>query len=218
MKKLILILALAAAANAQQMQKLFPLKYADPNEIKNLLNVFPANVSTNREMRVIAVTATKETLASIEEALKTLDVAPTPHKNVEVTGYVVLASLKTEAATEPADIAGVIKQMRTLFPYKTYRLVETIVVRGRDGQQAQTGGFLSEDSGGKRYEFATWVMSTEGKLIRLDKVTLKVFLSQVMELRTDVDLHEGQKVVVGKSNMTGGDGALILVLSAKVVD
>jgi hypothetical protein len=37
-------------------------------------------------------------------------------------------------------------------------------------------------------------------------------------IHTDVDLPEGQKVVVGKSSYSGADDALILVLSVKFVE
>jgi hypothetical protein len=38
-------------------------------------------------------------------------------------------------------------------------------------------------------------------------------------ISTDVDVPEGKKVVVGKTSaVEGSDGALILVISAKVVD
>jgi hypothetical protein len=35
---------------------------------------------------------------------------------------------------------------------------------------------------------------------------------------TDLNLREGQKVVVGKSHIGAGNSALILVLSARVVE
>lgn len=35
---------------------------------------------------------------------------------------------------------------------------------------------------------------------------------------TDVDLREGQKVVVGKANLDNTDLALFIVLSARLVD
>jgi len=37
-------------------------------------------------------------------------------------------------------------------------------------------------------------------------------------INTDVDIREGQKVVVGKANMDGSDRASIVVLTAKVVE
>ena len=37
-------------------------------------------------------------------------------------------------------------------------------------------------------------------------------------ITTDIDVREGQKVVVGKANIDNSDNALILILTAKVVD
>jgi hypothetical protein len=37
-------------------------------------------------------------------------------------------------------------------------------------------------------------------------------------IHTDIDLNEGQKVVVGKTSFASPNNALILVLAAKVVD
>ena len=36
-------------------------------------------------------------------------------------------------------------------------------------------------------------------------------------LNTDIDVAEGQKVVVGKSSVNGSDEAMILIVTAKVV-
>jgi hypothetical protein len=41
---------------------------------------------------------------------------------------------------------------------------------------------------------------------------------QYQYINTDVDVREGQKVVVGKANMDGSDRASIIVLTAKVVE
>jgi hypothetical protein len=38
-----------------------------------------------------------------------------------------------------------------------------------------------------------------------------------MGIKTSIDVPEGQKIVVGKSSVPGGDDALILVLSVKIV-
>ena len=67
----------------------------------------------------------------------------------------------------------------------------------------------------------------KGRAIRIDnlKVGLKVPVMSGGNIQyidtgiaTDVDIHEGQKVVVGKANMDGSDRASIIVLMAKVVD
>jgi hypothetical protein len=38
------------------------------------------------------------------------------------------------------------------------------------------------------------------------------------QISTSVDVGEGQKVVVGKANMDSADNALILVLTAQVIE
>ncbi len=44
------------------------------------------------------------------------------------------------------------------------------------------------------------------------------FQSHGADVNTDIDMREGQKVVVGNSNVDGGDSALFVVLSAKILD
>ena len=39
-----------------------------------------------------------------------------------------------------------------------------------------------------------------------------------VSLETDIDVKEGQKVVVGKANLGNAGGSLILVVTAKVMD
>ncbi len=44
------------------------------------------------------------------------------------------------------------------------------------------------------------------------------FQYQEVGINTDLDVREGQKVVVGKTNMDSSDRALIVVVTAKVVE
>ena len=50
---------------------------------------------------------------------------------------------------------------------------------------------------------------------------MEISASQVQNydigIQTDVDLREGQKVVVGKSNIESTDSALFVILTAKLV-
>jgi hypothetical protein len=223
MKTALIIFALCSlGASAQQVQKVFQLKYADANQVKQLLSAFPAAISLNGNLHMIAVNGNKEAVDTIEEALKKIDVPEAPRPDIEVSGYIVLASLQPAVSSEPAELAGVIKQLRALFPYKSYRVAETLYVRGRDGQHSGSGGFIAEEPNAQRqYEFKYRASIGGDKLIRLDDVYLQIHSPNnlpMVRLSTDIDIHEGQKVVVGKSNINGADTALILVLSAKVVD
>jgi hypothetical protein len=52
-------------------------------------------------------------------------------------------------------------------------------------------------------------------LIRISK--LGIYINDV-KIETDVDMTENQKVVVGKANIDGSANALIVILTAKVVE
>ena len=96
MKNLLLVVVLMAlplAAQDQkkeepkepQVQRLFVLKYADPNQISNLIRVFTSNVTPNAAMHALAVSASPEAMAAIEDAIKRLDVPAAAPQDVEFT-------------------------------------------------------------------------------------------------------------------------------------
>jgi hypothetical protein len=71
--------------------------------------------------------------------------------------------------------------------------------------------------------------STPADLMQLTAFSLAVFINhgtdregkdkiQNVRLNTNIDMKEGQKVVVGKANIDGSENALIVILTAKVVD
>jgi hypothetical protein len=218
---LFLSIVTALACPAQDMERVFELKYSDPRDITMLLSVYPVKVGPITSLPVISVHGSKESIATIAEMLKTIDVPRALRKDVEITGYVLLASPAQPQGVEPAELAGPIKQLRALFPYKSYNVAETILLRARDGQGASSGGMLGLDQNTHwRYEFnCRPAISTSEKIIRLENLSLLIHSpSGVIQLRTDVDIRDGQKVVVGKSNLTGGDTAMILVLTAKAAE
>jgi hypothetical protein len=59
------------------------------------------------------------------------------------------------------------------------------------------------------------VEETPANLIRISK--LGIIVNDV-KIETDVDMTENQKVVVGKANIDGSANALIVILTAKVVE
>jgi len=52
-----------------------------------------------------------------------------------------------------------------------------------------------------------------------DPVIQKMMLNRWgASIQTQIDVREGQRVVVGKANVNASDGAMVLVVTAKVVD
>ncbi len=225
----------APAANTESQHwpvKLFQVKYADVGRLANVFRAFGATVQPDSELRVISVRAPKEVLAAIEESLQRLDVPQAPAKNVQLEAYLLTASGQGSSVNIPGDLEPVIRQLKTVFNYQGFRLLGTLSLRGRDGRGGSVSGLLpsvSSDSAQlTSYVFRTQSVgiTTEGKepTIRINDLFLdlqfmvKANGMQHSNIMTSVDVHEGQKVVVGKANIDNADSALILVLTAKVID
>jgi hypothetical protein len=255
MKRLLLILALLAgplaaqdqkkeeASKEPQVQRLFVLKYADPVRVASLIGVFAGKAVPNAEMHAVAVSATKEAMTAIEEAIKRLDVpAPAP-QNVELTLWMVIGSADANGSTPvPKDLENVIAQLRNTFAYKSYRLQDVQTLRTRAGQQASSMGIAGAvDVGGVSQPITTQVeigsatVAPDGA-IRIDRLRVSSripmaqgapptanyqglvntqFTYNSVGISADVDVKDGQKVVVGKNGMTPNE-AMFVVLSARV--
>src|SRR5580658_889003 len=128
------------APKKPQIQRLFILKYADPNQLMDLLRVFDAQVRQNADMHALAIEATPEAMRAIEDAIQKLDVPSALPKNIELTIYLLVA---TDAATPtgsavPKDLDAVATQLKNTFPFKNYGLLDVMTFRTRTGQPVST--------------------------------------------------------------------------------
>src|ERR1017187_9599260 len=76
--------------------KLVALKYVEPRAIASMLQMFGVRITSNDQMKTMAVTGTTEEAAAAEAAIKQLDVAP---KNLELTVYFVVGGDRSEEHT-----------------------------------------------------------------------------------------------------------------------
>lgn len=232
------------APRPSDVQRVFAVEHVSARAMGQLLAVFPASISysTYANTRALAVSASPAVMAAIEETLKRLDV-PSPSANVELTGYVLEALAQpTEGARVPPALEGVVTQLKHTFNYAAYRLVDTLIARTREGSELVVSALAeaSHGPGGARTSYslrarrASVAAGDAGSIVRLDRlsfdaqVPVPVFSTAVaastswqyknVGLSTDVDIREGQTVVVGKSGVGEAGNAIILVLSAKVVD
>jgi hypothetical protein len=210
-----------------QVQRLFVLKYADPNQMRDLLN-FMGTVRTNTELHAVTVSATANSMAAIEDAIKRLDVPTAAPQNIDLTMYLVAGDDGDAASAPlPRDLDSVVAQLGNNFSYKAYRLWDVLTMRTRTGQVVtldSSGG--SGDAPPNRIRVATSITIRSTTIagdgtIRINGLQANSKVQGVAEttqvgISTDVDIKEGQKVVVGKQS-TGPNQALFLVIMAKVV-
>ena len=226
MKRLILAaLLIAASAFAQQpATKVINLKYADAGQIYQLVQMYGVRASFNNPLRVVSITGTPTELAGAEAAIQHFDVPP---KNIELVVHFVVGGNQPSPGAIPADLHDVVAQLKSAFAFKEYSLLDTLTLRTRAGSSAETTGMLSAASAPRLSVFSirSATVSDDGA-IRIDRMHAGLRIpvpgaNKVDYMNTgidqDVDVKEGQKVVVGRASLAGPEQALFLILTAKVV-
>jgi len=229
--------------------KVFQLKYADAGRVQNvMIGVFRGEFRADSQLKTLVVRAPQEIMPAIEEAIKKFDVPPAVAKNIELTAYLLVAELEDSKIKLPSELQPVVTQLRNVFPnYQGYRVLETLVLRTREGSPAEVNGMAPSGIEGMppsiynlRFGSARITSDEKGRVVWLSGMKLGArvpiptrafqpgvggaginnmqFNYQDTGIMADVDIHEGQKVVVGKANLQGPDKALFLVLAAKVTD
>lgn len=262
MKRILTLLALLALPLAAQeqkrdepkpappgrVQKMFVLKYADPNQLVYLLQVFGGNFTPNASMHVLAVSTTPDAMAAVEDAINRLDVPSAAPQNVDLTAYFLIGSSTENAPSGalPKDLDSVVTQLRNAFTYKNYRLMDVLTLRTRTGREAQTSSTSGAVTIGNtsqpiitQFRLQSVTISGDGTIridglrasnrvpvatgsfqpgvggVGINPLVNTQFSYQDIGINTDLDIKEGQKLVVGKMGMSPNE-ALFLVLTARV--
>jgi len=252
MKKLFLTMLIALlctggiysqpASSETRVQRVISIKNGNLSGILRTIQALLPNTSvlvTNSDLEHLILSGPKDAVAGFEEIIKQLDVMPVTKKNIETTVYMVVASAQSASGPAlPAELDPVVKQLKGVFSYKGFRLLDSFVLRSRDTEKGDTNGFVPPldtnvpASAKITYQFRYSRVSLDGsetnRVIRYDNLKLGIkvpvasgggFNYMDAGISTDVDVPEGKKVVVGKTSaIEGADSALILVISAKVVD
>jgi hypothetical protein len=231
------------AQSEARVTKIIPVKYADVSRIHLLLDHFGANLKDDKELKVITASGTASSVAAVEEAIKKLDVpppAPAPRRDIDLTVYILAASQQPgQGGNIPAGLGDVVGQLKRVLNYKEFRVLNTVFLRTRDGAQAGTSGAIMDGTGENQqadfhFGFDGAHVSQEGNMLSVWIRNMHFEVSRpasvlvsekdakrqgaTATISTSIDLPEGQKVVVGKTTFESPDSALILVLTAKVVD
>jgi hypothetical protein len=232
MKRIVLwALLLAAPVVAQtQITKLVTLRNTEPRAIESMVQMFGVRINSNNQMKTMAITGTAENLAAAEAAIKQLDIAP---KNIDLTVYFVVGGDQATMAggVVPQDLRDVITQLKSTFTFKEYKMLDVLTLRTRAGSSAETSGILNTNNPPRMSQFSirNTTVSEDGTTIRIDRMHagLRIPVGGLSAQKNvdyinsgidqDVDVKEGQKVVVGRSSLEGPQQALFLILTAHVI-
>jgi len=151
-----------------------------------------------------------------------------PPKNIQLTAYLVIASSGAalpQSAPVPKEIEPAVAQVSSMFSYKSFNLLDAIIMRTTDGG----GGSVSGQIPGGAYtmnlrRIGISPAEPSGDLFRLAGYKLELRQGNgndnIVAIGSDVDVKDGQKAVVGKANFDRSSDAraLIVILTAKVVE
>src|SRR5580692_1000838 len=127
----------AQAPELPRQQRIFMLKYADARHVADVLGVFGYGIRADRDLHVVAVSAPAEAMSAIEDAVKRLDVPTAAPKDIDLVVYLVVASDQASSgASLPSELQPVADELKKIFSYKNFRLLDSILLRTQPGNKA----------------------------------------------------------------------------------
>lgn len=229
--------------------KIFELKNVTPSQLRSILSVYPAQISEGYTGRasVLSVKTSRPVMDAIEETIKRLDVppppppppSPTPEQKVaELVIYVIAPTDTVANNTLPSALKPVLDQINSLFGYKGFQLLDTLLVRaparrpGESPSQASASGTLpipgpAVSTYTFNANFSLRTTESAQSYLFLERMGFSVKVPRVpnpttpemfytVGVNSDVEIKPGQQVVVGKTQ--AGSISLILVMSARFMD
>jgi hypothetical protein len=238
MKKLMVLAlafaALACAADETRVQKIVPVKNGDVlqvySTVRDVMNGMP--IAIRMYQNNVILNGTSEAVAAAEQLIKNLETSVPRERDIDVTGYIILASIQAGegGGSVSADLEPVLKQFRSLLNYKSFRVLDTIILRVKENSQARSGGFLALPNAASsvNVEFSIERTTVTEDIVHLKNLKFiarvpatgnkgEIMLRDVF-ITTDADIKPGQKVAIGKASVDSAGDALILVISATVVN
>lgn len=221
-----------------RVARVFTIKSGDPERIALALRVVGINATVERRLNMIVVSGEPSLMQSAAEIVQKLDQPAPPTRNVEVTLYIVEAGAKAtgQEGRMPPALAPVLKQVGDMFGYTIFTLFDAPVLRGREDQDVITYGILASPptapsgrvepgrmpQSGYNIRFRPSVSTgPQARTIRLQdfRFDLKApgDFGQAV-INSDLDLREGQMVVIGKTGIAGPDRALVVVASGRIIE
>ena len=181
-------------------------------------------------------------LQSAEELIRQYDVPPMnvgQNHDFEIVAHILVAARTPVAGEElPADLAEVAKQLKETFGYTDVKLVDSALAHSREGRDAFVKGnvngladgatqpstyemthtLVRYEPGGKKGSIELYGFHFKMRLAYISNTqTVSVTQWQDIAFQTDLNIPEGQFVVVGKSKVGTEDKSLVLVVKARAV-
>ncbi len=202
--------------------------YSTQGELRPIMVIFEVMWSFDERLKTLLVRAPRELMPAIARVVERSDVATPRTPSIELTMHVLLASGEEGQEPLPQMLDAVTEQLRSVFQFQSFRLLETAIARGVHGEGLSVQGVLPLQTEGvshpaymMRGDLSVTSGSDGSRIVRFEKF---IFRSSIrvggevhdIQIATSIEIAEGQQAAVGKASVA--DNALILVMSTKLID
>jgi hypothetical protein len=219
-------------------------QYVKPELLAGTLGMLGFNCTAAGLSNAIIVSdaMTGEEAARARAAVASLDVPQPSEKNLEIIFHFLMAVQDGQPAGLrpcPPGLATTVKHLQEMLGLTDFGVLDTVPVRGRDGGEIISTGFLPEiagvnekstarytvganrievcpQAGGPAWILMTGVKGTTENLANLSQAGPSKACTN-NGFSSDVDVKEGQATVLGKFSLSPGGESVYVVVSAQVV-
>jgi hypothetical protein len=221
--KTLFLLCFTVALWGQKAGLVIPLKHIEGGYGRQIAKAFgngDVDIELSPDSRNLVLSGRPELLAIIESAIRKADLPLPPPPNVELTLYILAGGEGPNSDPLPEELSGVAKQVKGLLGMAGLKLVESIQIRTRAGSPAEASGLMGKSvTNAAPYNLHVREVIVEGepgnRALRLHELKFAVGGKGFL---TDVNLRDGQKIVVGKSSLNTAGTSFFVVVTGKVVE
>lgn len=221
------LLAWPAAAEQEQPRTVVKsTKFVNVKELMPILALLDVRVALKPDANAIVLRGQEG--GDLDTALRLIDTLDQPSPSVEVSVYILSASKSAPQAAPESDVGpelnAAVEHLKSLFGYQSIRLLDSVFLRAVEGRGGRVIGGVKDSGYTFRFDQVRITPVEDGDTF-IHFSGLEFVLAgtdpdgkvRKANLRTDVQVRQGQKAVVGKSTPQGADETLILIIDASAV-
>jgi len=219
------------------------LKYVEADEVHKVLRSFQSpygRITSNDDLNVITIQDTPEIVDKMLLLIKDIDVKPV---DLLITVDLILGSMGIEQSPELSILMSgqpskkklesdpLIKELKSVLGYTHYNIIDSSFIRIQDDSYSdlKLGGqgldlrlmlephYVKEEKGDTFQLELRLIQHTSEKHISAGVGATEKKAREIVLIGTTLTVKSGERTVVGVSKLDGGNRALILIISGKVI-
>ncbi len=210
----------------QLRKEIVKINYIRASQAMTILHIYMSRdgrIRFDDKLGLLTIKDTPEIVGKVLAALKKIDLRP---KDLLFTVDLVLASMNKEENDQGLKSDTVMKDLRKVLSYKSYKKIGSSIVRVQDNNHSEhrIGG---EGINLRLAMTPRYIREEKGEMFQLNiELRHEAVVSEagagkgtktIRLFETILTMKSGERTVVGVSKLNGGNNALILILTGKVL-